>query len=140
MHSKRGPSCIEERGATPELAKTLKATLSSFSRILIVVLMAASLSSCLYLLGLDHYMTDEQIREYEQLRKMACVIVKNETPSSVYLVVDESNYGRIPPGSRAYANVQAGGHSVELYDDKAHRVVSIWISLNESERYRWVYR
>jgi hypothetical protein len=82
-------------------------------------------------------MSEEQKKEYEQQQKMGRVIIKNETPSTVYLVVDYTDHGNIPSGKRAFVTVPAGGHTLEAYGRNGHLVARVSIWLCESERYHW---
>ncbi len=95
------------------------------------------LGGCLELLGLDHHMNAEQKKQYEQLRKMGRVVIRNSTPSTVYLVVDYMGYGNIPPGHRAYVSLAIGAHRLQAYDRRGFITDSVSIYLDEYGRYLW---
>ena len=96
-----------------------------------------SLSGCLELLGLDHHMNAEQKKQYEQLRKMGRIVIRNSTSSTAYLVVDYMGYGNIPAGRRAYISVVPGAHTLEAYDRNGRITDRARIYLDESGRYYW---
>jgi len=65
----------------------------------------------------DRQMNEDQKRHYEELKQMGCIVVKNVTSSTVYLVVDGVDHGNIPPGRRVSITVQPGLHRLIAYTE-----------------------
>jgi hypothetical protein len=82
-------------------------------------------------------MDEEQEKQYEQLQKLGRLVIKNTTSSTVYLVIDYTGYGNIPPGRRASISVPAGSHTLEAYNENEHIIDRVRIYLYESDRYNW---
>lgn len=92
-------------------------------------------------LDVERRMDEEQKRQYEELQKMGCLVVKNASSAAVYLVVDGVDYGRIPPKRRVSITVRPGVHRlVALTEDGRTRYsATLWAEApdNGVECSRW---
>jgi hypothetical protein len=92
-------------------------------------------------LEVDRRMSEEQKRQYEELRKMGCLVVKNATTATVYLVVDGVDYGRIPPKRRVSITVKPGLHRLVAHTEEGRTRYSatLWAEApeNGAECSRW---
>ena len=80
---------------------------------------------------------EERMREAAQHQRMGCVVVWNETASTVHLFLDFSGCRNVRPGRLARIRVAPGAHTLEAYDKKGQLRARIRITMGEYGQYDW---